>query len=245
MSATGYRRRLPEARRWVLLATPTWTVQPLADGHGGPARLVVPGRRGFWWVKWVVAVEPTDEPWWLAAAAAPAVTAVRSPGRSASTRCGGRRGVCLGRSHGGIRGPGTRGDAGLTAVRAGGDHVQADVAVVGWWSPPGRSPGTERCHSRTAPVFVSTTALNCMLAVAVGPAPVERVLAERAADAATRAGGVDHEARGRDVRAAAVRFGPIFAVPRTAPPSSATTVRPAAAPSRARGRRPRASRGEA
>ena len=34
------------------------------DGHGGPARLVVPGRRGFWWVKWVVAVEPTDEPWW-------------------------------------------------------------------------------------------------------------------------------------------------------------------------------------
>jgi DMSO/TMAO reductase YedYZ molybdopterin-dependent catalytic subunit len=36
----------------------------LTDGHGGPARLVVPGRRGFWWVKWVVAVEPTDEPWW-------------------------------------------------------------------------------------------------------------------------------------------------------------------------------------
>jgi DMSO/TMAO reductase YedYZ molybdopterin-dependent catalytic subunit len=26
--------------------------------------LVVPGRRGFWWVKWVTAVDVNDEPWW-------------------------------------------------------------------------------------------------------------------------------------------------------------------------------------
>ena len=63
VSATGYRRRLP-GPGGVLLATHV-DGQPLPDGHGGPARLVVPGRRGFWWVKWVVAVEPTDEPWWL------------------------------------------------------------------------------------------------------------------------------------------------------------------------------------
>jgi len=63
VSATGYRRRLP-GPDGVLLATHV-DGRPLPDGHGGPARLVVPGRRGFWWVKWVVAVEPTDEPWWL------------------------------------------------------------------------------------------------------------------------------------------------------------------------------------
>jgi DMSO/TMAO reductase YedYZ molybdopterin-dependent catalytic subunit len=63
VSATGYRRRLP-GPDGVLLATHV-DGGPLPDGHGGPARLVVPGRRGFWWVKWVVAVEPTDEPWWL------------------------------------------------------------------------------------------------------------------------------------------------------------------------------------
>jgi DMSO/TMAO reductase YedYZ molybdopterin-dependent catalytic subunit len=62
VSATGYRRRLP-GPDGVLLATHAGGV-PLADGHGGPARLVVPGRRGFWWVKWVVAIEPTEEPWW-------------------------------------------------------------------------------------------------------------------------------------------------------------------------------------
>ena len=38
---------------------------PLAAGNGAPARLVAPGRRGFWWVKWVTAVEPsTRPPWW-------------------------------------------------------------------------------------------------------------------------------------------------------------------------------------
>ncbi len=64
VSATGYRRRLPSSEAAdVLLATHAGG-QPLTDGHGGPVRLVVPGRRGFWWVKWVVSVEGTEEPWW-------------------------------------------------------------------------------------------------------------------------------------------------------------------------------------
>jgi DMSO/TMAO reductase YedYZ molybdopterin-dependent catalytic subunit len=29
------------------------------------ARLVAPGRRGYWWVKWVTAVEPSSVPAWL------------------------------------------------------------------------------------------------------------------------------------------------------------------------------------
>jgi DMSO/TMAO reductase YedYZ molybdopterin-dependent catalytic subunit len=63
VSSTGYRRRLP-ADGPLLLATHA-AGRPLSAGHGGPARLVVPGRRGFHWVKWVVAIEVTDEPWWL------------------------------------------------------------------------------------------------------------------------------------------------------------------------------------
>ena len=34
----------------------------LADERA--ARLVAPGRRGFWWVKWVVSVELDPTPWW-------------------------------------------------------------------------------------------------------------------------------------------------------------------------------------
>ena len=33
-------------------------------GHGAPARLVVSGRRGYWWVKWVTAIDVDDTPWW-------------------------------------------------------------------------------------------------------------------------------------------------------------------------------------
>jgi len=39
--------------------------EPLRPGHGAPVRLVVPGRRGPWWVKWVTSVEPDDRPSWL------------------------------------------------------------------------------------------------------------------------------------------------------------------------------------
>jgi len=24
----------------------------------------VPGRRGYWWVKWIASLEADDEPWW-------------------------------------------------------------------------------------------------------------------------------------------------------------------------------------
>jgi DMSO/TMAO reductase YedYZ molybdopterin-dependent catalytic subunit len=65
VSHTGYDRRFPleEAPR-LLLAT-RFGNQALDAGHGFPARLVAPDRRGFWWVKWVVAVEVDDLPhWW-------------------------------------------------------------------------------------------------------------------------------------------------------------------------------------
>lgn len=64
-SATGYTRRFPGAEASALwLATHVAGV-PLDPGHGAPTRLVAPGRRGFWWVKWVVSIE--SEPgtaWW-------------------------------------------------------------------------------------------------------------------------------------------------------------------------------------
>lgn len=65
ISATGYTRLLPayDAPR-LLLATRVGG-DPLSAGHGGPLRLVAPGRRGFWWVKWIDRIETRDSPWWL------------------------------------------------------------------------------------------------------------------------------------------------------------------------------------
>ena len=65
VSVTGYRRRFPVEQASALLVTTTVAGRPLSPGHGAPRRLVVPGRRGFWWVKWVAAVEVSDEPPWL------------------------------------------------------------------------------------------------------------------------------------------------------------------------------------
>ncbi len=39
--------------------------EPLRPGHGAPVRIVAPGRRGPWWVKWVVSIELSDRPSWL------------------------------------------------------------------------------------------------------------------------------------------------------------------------------------
>lgn len=63
-SVTGYWRRFPLAdARHIYLATHV-DGEALSDGHGGPVRLVAPGRRGFQWVKWVDSVVVDDTPWW-------------------------------------------------------------------------------------------------------------------------------------------------------------------------------------
>jgi hypothetical protein len=66
-SATGYARWFAhDALDRVHLAV-GYGGEPLRAGHGAPVRLVVPGRRGPWWVKWVTSVEPDDRPSWLQA----------------------------------------------------------------------------------------------------------------------------------------------------------------------------------
>ena len=61
---TGYSRRLPLADAGTLLLATHVAGEPLSPGHGFPVRLVVPGRRGFWWVKWVERLSLSDTPWW-------------------------------------------------------------------------------------------------------------------------------------------------------------------------------------
>ena len=63
-SATGY-------TRWFGVSTldDVWLVtgvggRALPYGSGYPARIVAPGRRGFWWVKWVASVQPSMLPPW-------------------------------------------------------------------------------------------------------------------------------------------------------------------------------------
>src|SRR2546430_1988743 len=65
VSHTGYDRRFPIERARSLLLATRFGHQALDAGHGFPARLVVPDGRGFWWVKWVSAIEVDDLPhWW-------------------------------------------------------------------------------------------------------------------------------------------------------------------------------------
>lgn len=64
-SATGYARRFPSRdfeRIWLVTHVGG---EPLSPAHGYPARVVAPGRRGFWWVKWVTDITPSDLPWWV------------------------------------------------------------------------------------------------------------------------------------------------------------------------------------
>jgi hypothetical protein len=63
LSATGYVRRLPLTDDLLLAFAVGGT--DLSIGHGAPARLVVPGRRGYHWVKWVVQISHDNRPWWV------------------------------------------------------------------------------------------------------------------------------------------------------------------------------------
>ena len=65
VSATGYARLFAiDDLDDVFLAT-GYGQRPLRRGHGAPVRIVAPGRRGPWWVKWVTTIERTDRPAWL------------------------------------------------------------------------------------------------------------------------------------------------------------------------------------
>jgi DMSO/TMAO reductase YedYZ molybdopterin-dependent catalytic subunit len=63
-SVTGYGRRLPVEDAGRLLLATRAGGRALSEGHGFPLRLVAPGRRGFWWVKWVDRVALSETPWW-------------------------------------------------------------------------------------------------------------------------------------------------------------------------------------
>ena len=63
-SSTGYWIRFPIGDLDRLLLATRAGGAPLSVGHGFPARLVAPGRRGFWWVKWVDRIELRSTPWW-------------------------------------------------------------------------------------------------------------------------------------------------------------------------------------
>ncbi len=64
-SATGYARLFPRSAAGSIYLATGYGGRPLRPGHGAPVRLVAPGRRGPWWVKWVTTVERTDRPAWL------------------------------------------------------------------------------------------------------------------------------------------------------------------------------------
>ena len=64
-SVTGYSRAYTvEDARGLLIAMRV-AGQPLTHGHGFPARIVAPGKRGYWWVKWVRSIEASSKPAWM------------------------------------------------------------------------------------------------------------------------------------------------------------------------------------
>jgi len=63
-SVTGYGRRFPADEADRLWLAFEMGGKSLSAGHGFPARIVAPGRRGFWWVKWVDSIRISDVPAW-------------------------------------------------------------------------------------------------------------------------------------------------------------------------------------
>ena len=63
-SSTGYARVFPASEANTTYVAVGYGGRALRRGHGAPVRIVAPGRRGPWWVKWVVSIEPSDRPWW-------------------------------------------------------------------------------------------------------------------------------------------------------------------------------------
>jgi hypothetical protein len=64
-SVTGYARAYPVDEARTLLLALGVAGAPLDHGHGFPARVVAPGRRGYAWVKWVRTIEASAAPSWL------------------------------------------------------------------------------------------------------------------------------------------------------------------------------------
>ena len=62
ISRTGYRWSFGLRHARALLLATHVGAEPLSHGHGAPCRLVVPGRRGSQWVKWVERIEVHDDP---------------------------------------------------------------------------------------------------------------------------------------------------------------------------------------
>ncbi len=63
-SATGYSRLFPLSAAASLYLATGYGDQALRAGHGAPLRVVAPGRRGPWWIKWVTEIELSSRPGW-------------------------------------------------------------------------------------------------------------------------------------------------------------------------------------